>query len=247
MPAVFVHGNPEADSIWDLLVPLLDREDVILLSPPGFGAPTPPGWTATRVEYVNWLVAELEAIGEPVDLVGHDWGGGHVAGVALTRPDLLRSWTVDLGGIFHPDYEWHDMAQAWQTPEVGEEVVAAMISAPLADRTAQYAELGMPDNIAAKVAAVGNEEMGRCILALYRDAAQPVMRELGTDLSVMRQRPGLVIIAELDTYVGTEAMARDTAERAGAQVSFLDGVGHWWMLQNPETGAAALNSFWDSI
>ncbi|MFT6432255.1 MAG: pimeloyl-ACP methyl ester carboxylesterase [Candidatus Azotimanducaceae bacterium] len=139
------------------------------------------------------------------------------------------------------------MAQAWQTPNVGEEVVAAMIAAPLADRTAQYAELGMPQDIAAKVAAAGNEEMARCILALYRDTAQPAMRELGSDLSVMREKPGHVIIAELDTYVGTETMARDSAERAGAKVSYLAGVGHWWMLQNPETGAAALNAFWDSL
>lgn len=115
MPAVFVHGNPESAAIWELLIPLLDRDDVVLLSPPGFGAPTPEGWGATRTEYLDWLVTELKSIGEPVDLVGHDWGGGHVAGVALTRPDLLRSWTIDLGGIFHPDYEWHDMAQAWQT------------------------------------------------------------------------------------------------------------------------------------
>ena len=247
MPAVFVHGNPESSAIWNLLIPELDREDVFLLSPPGFGASTPIGWTATRVAYVEWLISMLEAIGEPVDLVGHDWGGGHVAGVALTRPDLLRSWTVDLAGVLHPEYIWHDMAQAWQTPDVGEEVVAAMVAAPLADRTAQFASLGMPEEIAAEVAAAGNEEMGRCILALYRDAAQPVMQELGRDLSVMRDRPGLVIIAEEDTYVGTEAMARDSAERAGAEVEFLSGVGHWWMLQDPKAGAAALNKFWSSL
>ena len=247
MPAVFVHGNPESSAIWNLLIPQLQRDDIVLLSPPGFGAPTPDGWHATRLEYVDWLVAMLEKIGEPVDLVGHDWGGGHVAGVALTRPDLLRSWTVDLAGVFHPDYVWHDMAQAWQTPSVGEEVVTAMVTAPLADRTAQFAELGMPQEIAAQVAAAGNEEMGRCILALYRDAAQPVMRELGQDLSVMRERPGLVIIAEQDTYVGTAAMAKDSAERAGAEVALLKDVGHWWMLQDPKAGAAVLNKFWSSL
>ena len=247
MPAVFVHGNPESSAIWNLLVPELDRSDVVLLSPPGFGAPTPAGWGATRIEYLDWLVAELEKIGEPVDLVGHDWGGGHVGGVALTRPDLLRSWTIDLAGIFHPDYVWHEMALAWQTPAVGEEVVAAMIGAPLEERTAQYAELGMPTEVAAQVAAAGDAEMGRCILALYRDAAQPAIKELGSDLSTMRERPGLVIIAEQDTYVGTEAMARDSAARAGAQVAFLSGVGHWWMLQDPAAGATALQNFWSSF
>jgi len=247
MPAVFVHGNPESSAIWDLLVPELDRNDVVLLSPPGFGAPTPVGWGATRLDYANWLIGELEKIGEPVDLVGHDWGGGHVAGVALMRPDLLRSWAIDVAGLFHSDYVWHDMAQAWQTPKVGEEVIEAMMSAPLADRVAQYTELGMPPEIAAQVAAAADAEMGRCILALYRDAAQPVMSELGADLSRMKDAPGLVIIAELDTYVGTETMARDTASRAGAEVAILKSVGHWWMLQNPAAGAAVLNEFWDSL
>lgn len=247
MPAVFVHGNPESDAIWKPLVAQLERDDVVLLSPPGFGAAAPDGFSATRLDYVNWLVGELEAMGEPVDLVGHDWGGGHVAGVALTRPDLLNSWSIDIAGILHPDYEWHDMAQAWQTPKIGEEAVAMMVNTPLADRIAQYVELGMPEEVAAEVAAATNEEMARCILALYRDAAQPVMSELGKDLTNMSKRPGLVVIAELDTYVGTEAMARDTAERAGAQTTLLKNVGHWWMLQDPAAGAAALSNFWQSL
>jgi pimeloyl-ACP methyl ester carboxylesterase len=247
MPAVFVHGNPESAAIWELLIPELDRQDVITLSPPGFGAPRPPGWQATRQEYCDWLITALEGIGEPVDLVGHDWGGGHVAGVALSRPDLLRSWAVDLAGVLHPDYVWHEAAQGWQTPDVGEAMVAEMLGAPLADRIAAYVEIGMPEAIAAKVAAAGNEEMGRCILGLYRDTVQPAMRELGSDLAVMRQRPGLVIVAEDDGYVGTADMARDSASRAGASVSLLPGVGHWWMLQNPPLGAAALNSFWAGL
>ncbi len=247
MPAVFVHGNPESAAIWKPLVSQLKRDDVVLLSPPGFGAPTPANWGATRLDYVNWLTAELENIGEPVDLVGHDWGGGHVAGVALTRPDLLNSWAIDVGGLLHPDYVWHDMAQAWQTPDTGEEVVAMMVNTPLADRTAQYVELGMPAEVAAEVAAASNEEMGRCILALYRDAAQPAMSTLGRDLTNMSKRPGLVIIAEQDTYVGTESMARDTANRAGAQATLLKNVGHWWMLQDPAAGADALGKFWASL
>jgi len=58
---------------------------------------------------------------------------------------------------------------------------------------------------------------------------------------------GLVVVASEDHYVGTETMARQTAERAGALVSVLDGVGHWWMLQDPTAGAAALRSFWKEL
>ncbi|MEM9893561.1 MAG: alpha/beta hydrolase [Actinomycetota bacterium] len=247
MPAVLVHGNPETAAIWGPLIDALDRTDVITLSPPGFGAPTPEGWGATRAEYADWLVLELTAIGEPVDLVGHDWGGGHAMAVAMSRPDLLRTWTTDIIGIFHPDYEWHDMAQIWQQPGVGEEAVAAMAGAPLPDRIGAYEGLGMPTGIALDLAAATDETMALCILGLYRDAAQPVLSEAGADLPAAAARPGLAIVAREDTYVGTEEMARQMAERAGASVTAVDGVGHWWMIQQPELGAAILTGFWDGV
>ncbi len=41
MTVVLVHGNPETDAIWGPLVDALGRDDVVRLSPPGFGAPLP--------------------------------------------------------------------------------------------------------------------------------------------------------------------------------------------------------------
>src|SRR5690348_17445976 len=55
------------------------------------------------------------------DLIGHDWGGGHVARLAAARPDLVRSWAMDIAGTFDPAYVWHDLAQVWQTEGAGEE------------------------------------------------------------------------------------------------------------------------------
>ena len=85
MTVVLVHGNPETDAIWDKLRAELGRSDVVALSPPGFGAPVPDGFCAKSDDYVSWLAAELESITEPVDLVGHDWGGA---------------------GCFDPEYVW---------------------------------------------------------------------------------------------------------------------------------------------
>jgi len=246
MPAVFVHGNPETSAIWGPLVTALSRTDVVLLSPPGFGAPTPAGWGATREEYAAWLVGELEAIGEPVDLVGHDWGGGHVLAVAIERPDLLRSWASDVLGIVEADYVWHDMAQAWQTPEVGEQVVEAFVGMPAADRAAAFSGMGMGDEVGAAVAEGLDAEMGRCILALYRSAAQPRMAEVGARLAAAAARPGLAIVPTGDEFTGGPAMAARAAERAGATVAELEELGHWWMLQDPGRGARILESFWSA-
>lgn len=46
MTVVLVHGNPETDAIWDPLVAALGRDDVVRLSPPGFGVLYP--WASPR-------------------------------------------------------------------------------------------------------------------------------------------------------------------------------------------------------
>jgi pimeloyl-ACP methyl ester carboxylesterase len=184
----------------------LGRRDLTRLSPPGFGAAIPPGFGCTVSEYRDWLIEQLEAFDEPVDLIGHDWGGGHVVNVAMTRPDLLRSWATDAIG---------------------------RIGRPVAD----------------ELAAGQDEEMGRALyrstaLPLYRSAAQPVMAEIGRDLASATQRPGLCFLVVDDQTVGSDAMRRRAAARAGAQVEALDGVGHCWLVQTPARGAQALNDFW---
>jgi pimeloyl-ACP methyl ester carboxylesterase len=244
---VFVHGNPETAAIWGPLLAELQHPDTVLLSPPGFGAPVHGGFGATADEYAAWLASELEQQGAPVDLVGHDWGGGHVMRIAMERPDLIRSWAMDIAGCFAPDYVWHDMAQVWQTPEAGEEMVAGMVAMPLAERATMFESLGMTSDIARTVAEANDDTMGRCILSLYRSAAQPVMARLGEGLGAAAARPGLVIIPTEDQYTGGEARARRSAEQARANVARLDGLGHWWMIQDPAAGAAALRSFWSSL
>jgi pimeloyl-ACP methyl ester carboxylesterase len=163
--------------------------------------------------------------------------------IAMERPDLIRAWTSDILGCFDPDYVWHDMAQAWQTAEIGEQAIAQMLSLPAGALAQRYESLGMTSAIAEKVAAGANADMGRAILALYRSAAQPVIRNLGTGLPRAAAKPGLALIATEDSYCGGETLARRSAERAGARVAVLEGAGHWWMCQQPKQAAEAINAF----
>ena len=248
MTVVLVHGNPETAAVWDLLVPLLEPSPVVRLSPPGFGAPVPEGFGATMPEYRDWLIGEIEALDAgPVDLVGHDWGGGHVLNVAMARPDLLRSWVSDIVGVFDPEYVWHDLAQVWQQPELGEQAVAQMAAAPVAARAANLADRGMAPTVADRVAAGFDEAMAQSILRLYRSAAQPTLADAGRDLEKAAQRPGLAIMPSEDFRVGTEEQRHRAAARAGARAEVLDGLGHWWMAEDPKRGAEALNRFWASL
>ena len=118
---------------------------------------------------------------------------------------------------------------------------------PYADRVAAFTERGMTEPAARSCVEALGPDMGRCILALYRSAAQPAMTEWGDELAAAERRPGLVIIATDDEFTGGAVLARRSAERFGAEVAVLEGLGHWWMLQDPEAGAAALRAFLDRL
>lgn len=64
---------------------------------------------------------------------------------------------------------------------VGDMTVNMMVNAPLSMREAQFVSFGL-GSAAVKVAEAVNADMGRCLLALYRSAKQPVMRNWGRDL-----------------------------------------------------------------
>ncbi|HEY3479052.1 MAG TPA: alpha/beta fold hydrolase [Streptomyces sp.] len=101
--------------------------------------------------------------------------------------------------------------------------------------------------VADRVAAGQGTAMGRAVLALYRSAADPGTLGLGLDWERAAARPGLAILATADRAVGTEEQRRRAAARAGAQVVVLEGLGHWWMTEDPARGAAALTGFWATI
>ncbi|OZM83937.1 alpha/beta fold hydrolase [Pseudonocardia sp. MH-G8] len=250
MTTVLVHGNPETPAVWDLLVESLTALGVpepVRLAPPGFGAPVPDGWGCSVGEYRDWLVAELEGFDDPVDLVGHDWGGGHVLNAVMARPELVRSWCSDIPGVFDPDYVWHELAQVWQQPGAGEAAVAAMAAAPAAARASGMTGRGMAPVVAERIAAGFDDVMGDCILRLYRSAAQPVMAQLGAGLEAAAARPGLAVLPTEDHMVGTDEQRYRAAARAGARVEVLDGLGHWWMTEDPDRAARMLVDFWRSV
>ena len=245
MPAVLVHGVPETDALWDGLVPLLGRDDVVALQLPGFGCPRPDGFGATKEEYVDWLVADLEArqADGPVDLVGHDWGGGFVVRLVSIRPDLVRSWVTDGAGLGDIEFEWHDFAKIWQTPGEGEAFWEQQLATPTEERAAVFELFGLSHETAVGLAGMVDPVMASCILPLYRSAIT-VGKDWAPDFHDI-PKPGLVLAASEDAFLSLER-SRVGAARAGARFEVLEGLGHWWMLQDPATAAAIIKDFWAS-
>ena len=89
-----------------------------------------------------------------------------------------------------------------------------------------------------------NPSMASCILDLYRSATK-VQDAWGPDF-VDIPKPGMVIVPLEDAFLNADG-AKSAAKKAGARVTELSGLGHWWMLQDPVRGAAVLEEFWDSV
>jgi pimeloyl-ACP methyl ester carboxylesterase len=247
VPIVLIHGVPETPVLWGPLRSQLRRGDVVALQLPGFGCPRPDGFSATKEEYVAWLVGELERLSEQehaVDLVGHDWGGGFVVRVVSTRPELVRSWVTDAAGVADADFQWHRFAKIWQTPGAGEEFFEQLLARPLEERAGLFETFGVSHDQAMAMAGGLDSIMAGCILALYRSAVE-VGREWTADFRDV-PAPGLVLLPSEDPFLSVRR-ARNAALRAGASAADLEGLGHWWMLQDAAGAAELLEQFWASL
>lgn len=240
MPAFFVHGAPDTHHVWDPIRRQLPSNDSIAVDLPGFGCEVPSGFNATKEAYVDWLIARIEEVGAPVDIVGHDWGCVLSLRVASLRPDLIRSWAAGDGPL-NADYTWHPLATIFQTPGAGEEYLRNF-------DPAQFEQVllddGVPPDYAAEVPARVDATMGECLLKLYRSALT-VGADWQPGLANVKAR-GLVIWGSHDRSVPVEnadVLARDTNAR---DVLKLD-AGHWWPVQKPAQVAAALVEHWAGV
>jgi pimeloyl-ACP methyl ester carboxylesterase len=244
MPTVFVHGVPETASLWDGVRARIDRESVSL-SLPGFGSPRPDGFGATKDDYAAWVVDELERLDGPIDLVGHDWGAIIATRIATTRSELLHSWVVDVANVFHRDYVWHEFAQLWQTPGQGEEFMDSQLGVTGDERGEVFIGFGVPEAEARELGQALDYTMSRAILDLYRSAVPNAAKDWGADIK-QSSAPGLLVVPTEDPF-GDETLSRELAQQVGASVERLDGLGHWWMLQDPDRAADLLVEFWKSV
>jgi pimeloyl-ACP methyl ester carboxylesterase len=239
---VLVHGVPETAALWDKLRSHLDGESVAL-SLPGFGCPRPAGFGATKDDYARWVLSELEKIEGPIDLVGHDWGATITNRIATAHGDRLRSWATD--NLMHPDYVWHDLAQIWQTPGEGEKFWEGMLAAAPDQQAAAFEGYGVSSEDARALVERVDGTMTACILALYRSAVPNPFADWGYPFTPTAA-PGLVLLATEEPF-GNPTLTVEAAGWLGARTHVLEGLGHWWALQDPAAGAQALNEFHASL
>jgi pimeloyl-ACP methyl ester carboxylesterase len=238
MPAILVHGVPDTHRVWDRVRAHLTRKDVVALALPGFDNPAPAGFTSTKEAYADWIIQQLETIGTPVDLVGHDWGCMLTARIASIRPDLVRTWT-GLDGPIDPDYEWHKVAKIWQTPGEGERWMAELdLNALAAQLTSDF---NVPSEDARTVVRHFDDAMKASILALYRSAVH-VGAEWSSALANVKA-PALVMWGIEDVDV-PHHFADSLGEATHARAVVKLRTAHWPFLERPADVARELEAHW---
>lgn len=238
MPAILIHGVPDTHRVWDGVRHQLTRSDVEAWDLPGFGATLPPRFGSTKQEYVDWIVDRLERIGEPVDLVGHDWGCILTARVASIRPDLVRTWAGGNGPI-SAQYVWHPLAKTWQDPVEGDRYMNELEPMPFAKELA--AGFDVPSELAEEMVRHLDGPMKQSILKLYRSALtmgaewEPALANLSA--------PSLVFWGALDPACQIEFGEKLATAVRASRFLRLD-CNHWPVLQMPAAVAAALELHW---
>ncbi len=169
------------------------------------------------------------------------WGTRHASRNGLSRSDTILGDRY--AGRVQPRYVWHDLAQVWQTPQVGEQAVAQMVSMPAEALARGYEGLGMTAAIARKVAAAANGDMGR---------GNPGAIQIGRATDQSRSR-GRLAAGSRQTWPRVNCDRRPLLRRGDARAPMcrtrrrehccFGRGGHWRMCQQPKQGADAINSF----
>ncbi|MFG2731552.1 alpha/beta fold hydrolase [Streptomyces canus] len=238
MPAIFIHGVPDTHRVWAGVCRHLTRTDIEAWDLPGFGAPRPDGFGSSKEEYVDWLISRLEEVGEPVDLVGHDWGCILTTRVASLRPDLVRTWAGGNGPV-SARYTWHPLAKTWQDPGEGDRYMAELKPHSLANDF--VAGFEMPAALATETVQYVDAPMKDSILKLYRSAVR-VGAEWEPDLAKFTA-PALVFWGARDLSCPVE-FADDLGRAIRAERVIKLDCNHWTVLQRPAEVAVALEEHW---
>ncbi|TXS41793.1 alpha/beta hydrolase [Streptomyces sp. or43] len=238
MPAILVHGVPDTHHVWDGVRRRLNRPDIEAWDLPGFGAGRPTGFGSTKEEYVDWLIQRLERVGEPVDLVGHDWGCILTLRVASLRPDLVRTWAGGNGPV-NAAYVWHPLARIWQEPGEGERYMSELRTDSFAEELA--AAFDVPLHLAKEMAGRVDEPMKDAVLKLYRSALtmgaewEPALSAVSAPCAVFWGARDPACQIEFGRRLGDSLRVSEVIE--------LD-CNHWPVLQRPAEVAELLEQHW---
>ena len=242
-PVLVLHGITQSTATWGWLVPhLADRFRVVRLDFRGHGRSGRTPGAYRFPDYVADATAVCEQVlGQPAVVIGHSLGGGTAAGLAQTRPDLVRGVVLEDPAIMAPTAASTESApldgnslldgfrlMRESIPRLQESgISAADLSATLRDAPSPsgptFGELVTDDAL---------DAMAEAMLQLDASVLDPVFD--GSHAPVFDPEralpvPGIVIAGDPtlpDTLVREADLARLAARSPEVESRVADGCGH---------------------
>ena len=249
-PVVLLHGFPEFWFSWRHQLPALAAAGLRVAAPDLRGyneSDKPRGLSAYRVER---LVADIAGLvrhmgGEPVTLVGHDWGAALAWEVAMRHPELVERLAIL--NVPHPLRmlrglrNWRQLKKSWYMfffllPRLPERWLLAdgarRLRAML--RRDPVREGAFPEqDVARYVAAIQQPGAATASINYYRAALRRWPGAATKGLARI-ELPVLVLWGERDRYLGAE-LAEPPAEWVpDARVVRIPDASHWVQVDRPE-------------
>jgi pimeloyl-ACP methyl ester carboxylesterase len=242
---VFLHGNPGSRLDWeDLVSQAGEFGRAVAFDMPGFGQSDKRSDFGGRVEdYATYIDAALDGLGvRRAHLVVHDFGGAFGFCWAAAHPDALASVVMFNTGTWTTG-RWHQAARLWRRPVVGELVMA------LTNRRTWHKRMSagpdpLPEAIIDRMYDDFDRGTRRAVLRLYR--ATPLPYPPAFDwLATLRSldRPALIVWGASDPFLGQRRVQDLQQPFPSAEVTLLEGSGHFPFVDDPERSAQAVVPF----
>lgn len=235
---LLLHGFPDSLHLWREVAPRLVAAGyrIVALDQRGFGASEAPA--ERRAYHIDRLVADvvdvLDAlgIGEPVHVIGHDWGAVVSWCLAMTKPQRLRSAVAISVG--HPrEYALAGLEQkrkgmyvlGWQFPAIAERWLESRDWARMRHWLRQHPD---PESCIRDLARPGRLTAG---LNWYRANLGQVLTRAWPPCRV----PMLGLWSSEDHCLAEDQMAK-SARRMAAPWAYerIEGAGHWLPLERAD-------------
>ncbi|BBH16440.1 alpha/beta hydrolase [Nocardioides baekrokdamisoli] len=237
---VLLHGFPQLNTLWDHVVPRLHEAGYRTVAPNQRGY-SPGARPRGRWHYrLSNLAADIEVLvgelGQPVHLVGHDWGAAAGWFAVSTAPHHFRSWTalsVPHPGAFFSAMFRGQMFRAWYMVVFGIPFLPARVlgSARMQGRVRRWTR--MPADVHQRYWEEVGSDRARLSAGLAWYGAMPLENPLAARIRV--QVPTTFAWGTHDFAFGRGAAMR-CADFVEAPYEFrqLDGMGHWLPDEAPD-------------
>ncbi|MDB6106685.1 MAG: hypothetical protein JWO52_6684 [Gammaproteobacteria bacterium] len=243
---VFVHGNPGSTADWTPLVASVGEFGrAVAMDMPGFGAADKPEHFDYSVpgyaRHLGRLLAGCDV--RRAHLVMHDFGGPWGLAWAAANPHAVASVTLINTGILL-DYRWHYMARIWQTPWLGELLMATTTRAATRLLLRHGNPRGLPVEYVDQAFKSFDAGTRRAVLRLYRNSRETngAMQGIANALRPL-DLPAQVVWGAHDPYISLDFAERQREVFPRAEVLILSDSGHWPFIDNPDAVAHTIVPF----